>query len=450
MKLKTKISSNLKRLLSNATIKNVIRVGMITVLVSLMGFFKEILVADRFGLSELLDTFLIAVLVPTFIHGVFFGSFQSVFIPNYVSEMKTGKKIGAFQSTSFMLTLGVSALFLLVAFLFTDVYLETFFKGHSAEYYRLVKTQFYYVAPCIVFWGLSGIIKGILNIDNEFIHSSLSSIFTPLSIIVCILFFREQLGELVFAIGTFAGGIIGMGYLLFWASRRDLIHIDKPDFVSFNIKVLFKQLPAKLSSSMLNNINPLIDQYFAAQLIIGSIAALNYGIKIPTFAITIAGLALSNVLLPYFSKRAVENKLEAFRKLKTILSYIMITSIVSVVVLVLISTPLIQLIFERNAFTSDDTVIVARIQQMYLLQIPFYITGLIMVKFLTSINRNNFMVLTSLISLIANVTLNYILIRKMGVYGLALATSLVAFVNSLILYLYINHLNKKTGEAQAS
>ena len=52
------------------------------------------------------------------------------------------------------------------------------------------------------------------------------------------------------------------------------------------------------------------------------------------------------------------------------------------------------------------------------------------------------MVLTSIISLILNITLNYILIDLMGVYGLALATSLVSIINSIILYVYITKLNK--------
>ena len=112
------------------------------------------------------------------------------------------------------------------------------------------------------------------------------------------------------------------------------------------------------------------------------------------------------------------------------------------IVLILFSLPIIRLALERNAFTSEDSVIVSKIQQMYLLQLPAYVTGLIMVKFLTSINKNNFMVLTSVISLVANFTLNYILMDIMGVYGLALSTSLVSIINSVILYLYISHLNK--------
>ena len=433
----------ISNIFKNATITNVIIVGVTTLIVSGLGFFKEIVVANTFGLSELLDTFYIAILVPSFISGVFLGSFNSVFIPNYVSELKTGKSIGAFQSTSFLMTILVSLLFLIIAFLFTDVYLETFFKGHTQQYYDLIKVQFYYVAPCILFWGFSSLINGILTIDDEFTFSSLNTVFTPISIIICLVFFKEQLGTIVLAFGTLIGSFLSFLFILTVAIKRNIIHLHKPDFKSVNIKILFKQLPAKLSSSLLSGINPLVDQYFSAQLVIGSIAALNYGIKIPAFGISIIGAALGNVLLPYFSKNAIDNRQETFKKLTKILKYLIIVSSIVVVIGIFLSAPIISILFERNAFTSSDTVIVSKIQQMYLLQIPSYVTGLVMVKFLTSINKNNFMVLASIINLLLNVVLNYMLIKSMGVYGLALATSLVSIINSIILYVYIIKLNKE-------
>ena len=433
----------ISNIFKNATITNVIIVGITTLIVSSFGFFKEIVVANTFGLSELLDTFYIAILVPSFISGVFLGSFNSVFIPNYVSELKTGKSIGAFQSTSFLMTILVSLLFLIIAFLFTDVYLETFFKGHTQQYYDLIKVQFYYVAPCILFWGFSSLINGILTIDNEFTFSSLNTVFTPISIIFCLVFFKEQLGTIVLAFGTLIGSFLSFLFILTVAIKRNIIHLHRPDFKSVNIKILFKQLPAKLSSSLLSGINPLVDQYFSAQLIIGSIAALNYGIKIPAFGISIIGAALGNVLLPYFSKNAIDNRQETFKKLTKILKYLIIVSSIVVIISIFLSAPIISILFERNAFTSSDTLIVSKIQQMYLLQIPSYVTGLVMVKFLTSINKNNFMVIASVVNLLLNVVLNYMLIKSMGVYGLALATSLVSIINSIILYVYIIKLNKE-------
>ena len=427
----------------SATIKNIVIVSAITLFVKSLGFFKEAVIADSFGLSELLDTFYIAILIPGFISTVFLGGFKSVFIPNYVIELKSGKDISAFQSTCFLVTILVSIVFCLVAVLFTDVYLENIFSGHTDDYYLLIKTQFYYAIPCIIFWGLSSMLNGLLTIYNEFTFSSMNTIFTPITILLCLFFFKEELGDIVLVVGTLIGSILNFLLLLTVSLKKDIIKLGLPDFVSKNIKELFIQLPAKLAANILTGINPVVDQYFAAQLIIGSIAALNYGVKVPMFSIGLVTLALGSVLLPYFSKKVIENRDKAFSELKRILKFLLIGSSIVAAVLIVLSSPIISLIFERNAFTSGDTTIVSGIQQLYLIQIPAYITIIIMVRFLESINKNRFMVLTAVICLILNIILNYALIQYIGVYGLALGTSIVAIVNSLILYFYISYLNKQ-------
>ena len=61
---------------------------------------------------------------------------------------------------------------MLIAYLFTDVYLEGFFSGHTESYYNLVKIQFYYLLPCILIWGLTSLISGLLNVHDEFRYST--------------------------------------------------------------------------------------------------------------------------------------------------------------------------------------------------------------------------------------------------------------------------------------
>ncbi len=436
------IKNTILKLLNNSIIKNIGIVALISLIIRFIGFYKDILIVDKYGLSEFLDTFYIAILIPGLISGVFLGSFQSVFIPNYVSELKTGKNAGSFQTTSVLITLAVAILFLVLAILFTDIYLETFFSGHTPEYYELIKSQFYFVAPCILFWGFSSLLSGLLTIEGEFTYSTINNLLTPLAIIICILVFAEQLDIYVLAVGTLIGSVINFLFLLFHVLKRKLLKLEKPDFKSKNIIILFKQLPAKLSSSLLSGVNPLVDQYFSAQLVVGSVSALTYGAKIPMFSIGLVGNAIGKVLLPYFSKKAIDNPVNTYKKLHKILGLIIITTTVIMIILIIFSKPIISLLFERNTFTAEDTVTVSKIMQMYLLQIPSYVCGLIMVKYLTAINRNNFMALASVLSLTLNIVLNVILIEKIGVYGLALATSLVSIVNSIVLYVYIRYLNR--------
>lgn len=434
-----------KRILSflqSPVLQNILLVGFVTVLTKGLGFFKETLVAASFGLSEVLDTFYIAILIPGFISTVFLNAFGSVFIPNYVKESNTENNIGSFQTTGLIITLGISIFFIIIAVLFTDTYLEVFFNGHTEAYYHLIKLQFYYILPCIVFWGLTSLLNGLLNINNEFKYSSLSAMFAPLSVMVCLWFFKDTFGESVLAIGTLVGSLLSFLFILGVSLWKRLIKLGRPNFKNINIKIMFKQIPAKVSSGFLTGLIPVTDQYFAAKLVVGSIAALNYGLKIPAFFTGLIIIALGNVLLPHFSKIASENEALAFEKLFLILKYLFIASACAALALIFLSPFLVEFIFERGSFTSENTELVSNIQIIFLIYAPFTICGMVIVNFLTSINKNNFMALVSLIGVVLNLILDYIFMKYYGIYGIALCTACVFIIRALILFKYTLNLKK--------
>ncbi|WP_199757248.1 murein biosynthesis integral membrane protein MurJ [Formosa maritima] len=438
MKTKIYIKSLYHSFRKNPTVINIVAVATVTLIVKGFGFYKEIIIASNFGLSELLDTFLIAALVPGFIYQVFLGAFKSVFIPNYIIEQKSNRPISSFQTTSFIVTIGTTAIFMFLAYLFTNTFLETFFPNHSESYYKLIKVQFTYLLPCILFWGLSSLISGLLNIYNEFKYSTIYPVFTSVAILVLLLFFKDLFQEKVLAIGMLIGSILEFTFLAIVAKSKNIINLTKPDFKADGTKMMFNQLPAKVSSGFLTGLIPITDQYFAAQLIVGSIAALNYALKIPAFFTGIVVLALARVLLPHFSKLTTENRESAFKQLNKILKFVFISIILIIIPIILFSDSIIELVFERNEFTSDDTLIVSGLQIVLLIGAPFYICGNILVQFLTSINKNTFMAYVSFGSMTLNIILDYIFLKLYGIYGIVLCTTTIYMLRSLILYIYTN------------
>lgn len=430
------IQSKIRQFLKQPVVKNIILVASISLFIKGIGFVKESVVASTFGLSEQLDTYFIAMLIPGFISNVFLGSFKNVFIPNYISELKTGVNFKSFQATGFIIIVLVSLTFLLFSYLFTDVYLINIFPGHTEAYYDLVKVQFYYVAPCILLWGISTLISGLLNISNEFKYSSLNTAFIPITILACVLFFKDSLGDAVLAIGTLLGSLFNFFFLLYIGIRRDVLHLGVPDFRNANAILMFKQVPAKVSSGFLTGLIGVTDQYFAAQLAIGSIAALNYGHKIPAFITGLLILAMSNVLLPHFSKRVIENRKKAFDDLLKLLKWLFIASSAITIVAILMSDFVVELLFQRQQFTADDTLMVSAIQKIILIYAPFTVCGMVLVNFLTSINKNAFMAYVALISMVLNVILDFILMKFYGVYGIAICTTVIYIIRSLIYLRY--------------
>lgn len=428
--------------LKNPISRNILLIGVLTMMAKGFGFFKETVIASTYGLSEILDTFLIAILIPNFVNNVFLSAIGNVFIPNYVRESKISKKLASFQTNGFVITVGISLFFMIISILITDVYVEFFFKGHTDHYYQLIKTQFYYISPCIIIWGISSLISKLLHLNEVFSMPTISGILVPISILITIFALKESAPELALAIGTLLGSSVQLLVLLVFALKKKIILLGIPSFRSENVKLMFAQLPAKVSSGFLTGLLPVTDQYFAAQLVVGSIAALNFGLKVPALITTIAIVAINSVLLPFFSKQAAENEKLAFQSLFKIIRHLFLISLVASIIFIVFSSPLVSLLFERNSFTSESTDIVSKVQTIFLVYVPFTISGMVLVNFLTSINKNNFMALVSFIGALLNLILDYILAKAYGIYGIAICTTCVVIIRFLILLNYTIKLKK--------
>ena len=439
---RSKIQDTIRKSYSNPLIRNMVIVGAVTLVLKIIGFYKETLIASTFGLSELLDTFFIAMLVPTFVQSVFLSSITIIFIPNYISELKQGGNISSLQSVIFIVMLGISLVSVIFAYLTTDFFLELIYPDHTESYYNLVRRQLYIILPCLLFWGMSSVMNGLLEIDSRFFISTVSTIF-PLAIMIgFLLFLKETLGDMVLAFGTLASGFSSFIFYLIVNIKSKNLVFSKPK-INKNTVLMLRQLPPKMFSSFFTAMNSYVDQFFAAQLAIGSIAAINYGIKIPAFMVTIIIAALGSVLLPHFSRLATNNIKGAFDHLFRILKWIFILSAIVVVLGILTSNYVVELLFERNEFTHGDTLKVALIQKITLVYVPFYLCTLIIVKFLTSINKNKFMAWISFFNLFTNIVLNIVLVKRFEVYGLVFSTTLVLIISSCFYFGYTYKQYKK-------
>ncbi|NJB35367.1 murein biosynthesis integral membrane protein MurJ [Croceivirga sp. JEA036] len=439
--MKVSILKLFKKNFSNKVLRNFAYVSLVTLLISSIGFLKETMVAANFGLSLELDSFFIALLIPGIINTVFLGSFNSVFIPNYIIELKSNNSIKSFQTYSLLITLSLAIVFSIITFLTIDFYLNILFPNKSNAFYSSVQNQTLILLPCIPLWGTSSILNGILNAHEEYRWSSFNSIFTPVSIIIGVSYFSNST-DFVLAYSTLVGAAFSATYLLIISKYKKSLNLGRPDSISPNLILTIKQIPVKISSSILTSLNNVVDQFFAAQLIVGSVAALNYGMKIPAFATSLLVMAINSVLLPYFSKQVLKDKIVAYEKLLVNLKWTFLIVMILSTIAIILSPFIIEVLFERNKFSKEDSIVVSYIQQIFLAFLPFKICGMLMVNFATSINKNSFLAFVSLIALILNVALDYIFIKYFGIYGIAICTTIVIIIKSLLIYLYIKKLHK--------
>jgi putative peptidoglycan lipid II flippase len=183
----------------------------------------------------------------------------------------------------------------------------------------------------------------------------------------------------------------------------------------------------------------------AAMLSSGSVAAVNYGYRVISFPISLATTALGAAVIPYFSKMVAHQDWGKIRH--TLQRYLLLSFVCSIPMtgfIILFSTPIVQLMFQRGSFTENDTGLVSQIQALFALQIPFVVGSILLVRLISSLQKNRVLMWGALLNLLSNVILNFLLMKKLGVAGIALSTSCVMMISFCFLLgncLYFSKIN---------
>jgi putative peptidoglycan lipid II flippase len=403
-------------------------VTIFTILVKLVAFSKESIVAWKFGTNDFVDAFLIAAIVPDFIVNVVAGSLNAALIPTYIKVReqegnKAAEKLLSGATLCSLALLGSMTIFIIIM---APVYLPWMTVGFSAAKLALTFKLLYVTTPLVLLSGIIVLFSAVLNAEERFAFAALSPILTPAVTIVLLLLFGQSLGIFALAIGLVLGAILELILLGSVLSRRGFALRPKWFGLSPALRQVVKQYSPAMMGALLMCSTALVDQSMAAMLAPGSVAALNYASRVSSFPLMLGATAISTAAIPYLSKMIASGDWEGVNHtLRSFLALIFLITIPLTGLLVFLSEPIIQLLFQRGAFTAQETHLVAQILSAYALQIPFYIAGIFVVKLLTSLCLNHILMWVSVFNLLINVGLNYLFMQWLGITGIALSTSSV-------------------------
>lgn len=187
-----------------------------------------------------------------------------------------------------------------------------------------------------------------------------------------------------------------------------------------------------------------VDQIMAAWLPAGSVSALNYGSKFATMGTGLAATALGTAALPYLSELVARHDVIGLRHtFRTYAKIILWTSIPLTLLAIVFSKQLVELLFQRGAFDASATKAVALVQRLFLLQIPFYILGILSVRLISSLSGNYLLGWIALFNFVSNLVGNLLLMPRLGVAGIALSTSIVYVCSTAICVVVVMRLLRK-------
>ncbi len=417
----------------------IITVGGFTFAVKLATVVKELLVARQFGTGDDLDAFLIAFLLPSYAINVVVGSLNSALIPTYIQVREYEGRDAAQQLLSNIMFWSIALLTVISAImvLTSSITLPILGSGFGVEKLTLTRSLFFILMPVLIISGLSSTWTAVLNAGERFALAAFAPVMPPIVMVAVLLLAGKFWGIHALASGM-VGGFILQGVLLAWGLKKQRISlVPRRHVFDRAAKQVLSRYAPLVAGTFLMGGTDLVNQSMAAALGPGSVAALNYGNKVINLILSIGTMALGSAVLPYFSKMiAAGDWEELIHTLKTYSRLILVVVIPLTFLVIVFSKPIVQVIFERGAFTGSDTLLVSRIQAMYALQIPFYILGVMAVRLIFAAGKNSFLIIIYFICLVANIFLNLLFTKLMGVAGIALSTSCV-YLLSLIQYFIV-------------
>ena len=397
-------------------------------MVKLAAVAKEVAVAHQFGTEDVLDAFLIAFLLPSFAINVVAGSFNAALIPTFIQVREhEGREVAQRLFSSVMvwstvLLVAVSAFLALTA----SHVLPILGSGFVVDKLALTRSLFYVLLPALLISGLVTIWAAILNAGERFALAAIAPIMTPIVTVVALLALGRVWGIYALAIGMVGGFMLEAALLAWGLKQRGFSLVPRWHGMTPYVSQVMNQYAPMVAGAFLMGSTTLVDQSMAAMLGSGSVSALSYGNKIVAFVLGVGSLALSTAVFPHFSRMVAVRDWRSIRHiLKSYARLILLVSLPMTVLFVYFSEPLVRVIFERGAFTEAATHKVGEVQAMYVLQIAFYLLGILFVRLISAMKGNRILMCSAMVSLPLNVGLNYVLMKYMGVSGIALSTTLV-------------------------
>ena len=417
-------------------IKAILLAGTLSIVVRIFGFVKESTIAYYFGVSESVDFYVLALVFVTFFVQPIGGAIATLLTQKYIEISNFYSSEVARYIYLKCLILGIVCIFIILliqSFFITIPFIESWF---SIKFSDLSLNYIYILMPIGLFSLMSLINSSILMAKEQFNTYSLLPIIIHFTTITFLIFSPKEYIFEYLLIGTSFGFFLE--FIISKYCLREIfikLNLNKIKRKSREFNKIFKSLPNMVLSGTIMYGCLIVDQVMALLAGDGAVAMINFGNKVPLGIISIIAI-LGTILYPTFIKHAAMSEYNELRK--SFLRFSTISFLILFPICVCISffsDSLIKILFERGAFLSADTIIVANIQTLYLLFIPLSVVSMISMRVINALENTRIYLLGNSLLLIMNIILNLYLIPIYGIIGAPLAT-LISYGFITVFWIY--------------
>lgn len=413
-----------------------VSIAIATLISKLFGFVRELVIAAYYGTGYVVDAYSMGTSIPNTILAGVIGAIATAYMPVFSRKMADEGEAEANKFTSQVINFEAiaSAIFCVIGWIFSDEIVYIFAPGYTGE--TAVLTAFYLKIGFVLclFNSIKSTLQSYLEYKGSFIMNIALGYVQNIAIIACVII-SDMINMPKFVIG----GLL-IGSLVFFTGNMVLARKKgykyAPDFhLSDSAKeVITLAIPVFLSTS-LGQINGFIDKYLASSLPEGSVSALHYGNTLVGVITNFTFGIFITILYPRLAKAFAEHNNERISDIsERTLNLIVVLAVPFTFGAMAFSAEVIQVIYERGAFSESATMMTASAFLYYAAAIGFTGIKSFLDRLYNSVYDTKTAAIISVVAIIVNIILNLSLVGPMGHAGLALATSISVAVSTIVSY----------------
>lgn len=415
---------------------------IVTIVSKVLGLFRDSVLASAYGTGKYAAVYSTANSISTILFAVIGTALATSLIPLYnklETEDSTERAMGFLNSVVnlvVMVCLAIAGL----GIIFAGPLVKVFAPGYQGDVYTLCVQYTRILLPSIVFVGLANIFTSYLQIKKRYVIPGF--IGMPYSVIIIVsIFLSLKTSPMVLVVGTLiaisAKALFQLPFVYKEGYRyRPSINLQDPVMKDMMILIL----PVVIGVGA-NQINSIVDKSLASLLGTDVVASFSYAIKLYEFVQALFITSILAVIYPRLSSMIVSERMDSFlNSLKKTMNVIIVALVPIIVGCIVLSKQIVEVLFQRNAFTSKDTTMTASILLIYVIGILAFALRDVLTRGFYSMEDSKTPMINSIISIVFNISLNLILVKPLGYKGLAIATAVSAYIG---LFLFNRSMKKK-------
>ncbi len=405
------------------------------------GFVREILTATYLGAGAVSDAFFVAFQLPNLFRSLFAeGAFSAGFVPIFAQKLeKEGpEKAKAFADEAFAMLSVVLLAFTILMILFMPWVLYVMAPGFGKIPGQLERTtELARIAfPYLMFVSLTMLQSGVLNALNHYAVAAAAPVLLNITLIAALLIGFGTGGDraIFLAWGVFAAGVAQFIWLAAECRRVGMRFKWVRPRLSPDVKLLMiRMLPVAFGAGVYQ-INLVVNKMIATLVGPGAVSWINYADRVNLLPVGIFGTAIGIALLPLLTRQIqAGNETAAIANQNRAIEVSLLLTIPAAAGIAMLAGPITSALFEHGAFTPQDRVAVASALLAFSFGLPAYVLNKALTPSFFGRHDTKTPVKASAAALVVNIVLNLALMPFLGHVGIALGTSISAWLNAGIL-----------------